>query len=73
MTQLEIEYVKKLKEYIEYQKRLIFGICARIPIEEGASIKKDRQRYEQEIAELGKQCQFEILCDPVIFEAGQTI
>lgn len=59
MTQIEIEYVEKLKEintllrgprYYEVWSKIL--------------------RLEIELKRIGKQCQFEILCNPDIFEAS---
>jgi len=64
MTQLEIEYVKKLKE----QNALL---CSLINWDEQLSADINNcETIENELTELGKQCQFEMLCDPDIFEAS---
>jgi hypothetical protein len=61
MTQLEQTYIKKLKDYI----KVVDGIIGNW---EMSNIKLTNLR--QEIAELEKQIQFEMLCDPDLYEAS---
>jgi len=65
MTQLEIEYVKKLKELIKGYEGIMEHHCDYYP-----RLEPKWQKLNKEIAELGKRCQFEMLCDPDIFEAS---
>ena len=61
MTDTEIKYVKKLKAYIKKCDKILGEWeCSEISL----------TKLRREIAELGKQCQFELLCDPDIFEAS---
>ena len=61
MTDTEIKYVKKLKAYIKKCDKILGEWeCSEISL----------TKLRREIAELGKQCQFELLCNPDIYEAS---
>lgn len=61
MTATEIKYVEKLKAYIKKCDKILGEWeCSEISL----------TKLRREIEELGKQCQFELLCDPGIFEAS---
>ena len=57
ITQLELTYIKKLKAFNNYLLKY-----------SGSSIRIDN--FRQEITELEKQIQFEMLCNPDFFEAS---
>lgn len=59
MTAKEIKYVEKLKEI----NKLLRG-------PRYYEVWSKVLKLEIELADLGKQCQFEMLCDPDIFEAS---
>lgn len=59
MTQNEMKYVKKLKEI----NKFLSGSCS-------FKVWSKVARLETELEKIGKQCQFEIICDPDIFEAS---
>ena len=63
MTQSEIAYIKKLKDYI----KVVDGIIGNW---EMSNIKLTNLR--QEITGLEKQIQFEMLCDPDIYETSAS-
>lgn len=57
MTQSELTYIKKLKAFNNYLLKY-----------SGSSLRIDN--LKREIAELEKQIQFEMLCDPDIYEVS---
>ena len=61
MTQLELDYIKSLKDYIKIVDDIIGNW-------EMSNIRLNKIR--QKISELEKQVQFEMLCDPDIYEAS---
>ena len=61
MTDTEIKYVEKLKAYIKKCDKILGEWeCSEISL----------TKLRREIEELGKQCQFELLCNPDIYEAS---